>query len=346
MQRVTVERYLKLKLMKFIGRDRGLRPVDLKGMRTVGGFDPSLLRGNHGARPLTRPSLVPARDLDCGPHEPALGVVRNGEERIYPLSYFKHLVNDVIGGQPTVVSYCERCSSGVAFHAEIDSKVLTFVHFGAYRGSFVARDQQTQSIWTQETGEALAGPLAGTQLLPVPAHLTTVGRWLEDHPGSLGPDRGTDTAIRRSPFGAAILPPVWRETVGEPDPRLPARTLVLGVTSGDASRAYVLDPSPESVVAYNDELGGVPIVVIGGPGRWPLAYARRVGEAVIDLSIEDGRIVGRDGSQWNFEGIAVAGSAAGIELEFVPSHVVEWYSWAASHPATDVVRLSLASANR
>lgn len=85
-----------------------------------------------------------------------------------------------------------------------------------------------------------------------------------------------------------------------------------------------------------DELGGVPIVLLASEGAFPLAYDRRVGGRVVHLRVEEGKFVDETGSIWDERGRAVDGPIAGASLPFVPSHISEWYAWAAYHPETEI----------
>ena len=46
-------------------------------------------------------------------------------------------------------------------------------------------DHETESIWSQPVGRALAGALKGTELALLPVQVTTWGNWKADHPDSL-----------------------------------------------------------------------------------------------------------------------------------------------------------------
>jgi len=97
------------------------------------------------------------------PHNMLVLGVRNGAHaRAYPLEALARIgpvLNDSLGDNEIVV----RCRPGtfhaLAFHRRVGADVLVFGYSGA-RGVY---DEQTGSVWN-ETGEAVSGPLAGTQL--------------------------------------------------------------------------------------------------------------------------------------------------------------------------------------
>ena len=65
----------------------------------------------------------------------------------------------------------------------IDGKTYTFGNQGAlYMRAMTWWDHETQSVWSQPWGAALAGPLEGTRLNMIPANIMPWSTWLEEHP--------------------------------------------------------------------------------------------------------------------------------------------------------------------
>jgi hypothetical protein len=219
----------------------------------------------------------------------------------------------------------------------LDGQVLTFELHGVYQGTFTMVDDQVGSIWSHMTGEALVGPMAGRHLEPIALQIMPLGAWLERHPNSSTMKPGKVSPRPTTP-GHARLDEGWLRTISHRDRRLPPRTPVLGVWLEGARRAYVLDSQAQGPRLFQDELAGVPIVLLGVDGGAPLAYDRRVESGTIGLRLEDGTLLDTSGSVWSHEGLAIDGALAGTRLKFVPSKVSEWYAWVASHPDTDVVR--------
>ena len=56
------------------------------------------------------------------------------------------------------------CRTGLVWKSTVDDQVLTFRLIGVNNQNFIMEDEQTGSWWQQVTGEAIAGPLAGTEL--------------------------------------------------------------------------------------------------------------------------------------------------------------------------------------
>jgi uncharacterized protein DUF3179 len=122
------------------------------------GFRP----GSPGIGPSVLASLVRPIDARLPHNTLVLGVENGASARAYPLETLARIgpvLNDTLGGAELVA----RCRPGtlqaLAFHRRVGDRVLVF-GYSATRGVY---DEQTGSVWN-EMGEAVSGPLAGTQL--------------------------------------------------------------------------------------------------------------------------------------------------------------------------------------
>ena len=71
------------------------------------------------------------------------------------------IVNDEIGGEPVVVTFCPLCNAGLAFKAMVDGRKLTFGVTGKLRNSdLIMYDRETESWWQQYEGRAIFGEYA------------------------------------------------------------------------------------------------------------------------------------------------------------------------------------------
>jgi hypothetical protein len=76
---------------------------------------------------------------------------------------FHQIVNDTVGGVPLAVNYCPLCNSSIALDGRVAGRVVTFGTSGElYRSNRVMYDRQTESLWPQMSGYAVAGGLTGT----------------------------------------------------------------------------------------------------------------------------------------------------------------------------------------
>jgi len=122
-----------------------------------------------------RPVLVEASETEAGALSAdanVLVVEIGGNRRAYPLEQMvipRHLVHDVVGGVPIIVSYCALCRSGLVFRAEHGGEQLFFEVAGVFRRNLLMEDHRTNTLWQQATGEAIFGPLAGKTLEMLPS---------------------------------------------------------------------------------------------------------------------------------------------------------------------------------
>ena len=130
--------------------------------------------GSPGFPPEFRATLVRPLDERLPHNTLVLGVEKGTYARAYPLDALARVgpvLNDSLGGAEIVV----RCRPGtlqaLAFHRRVGDQVLAFGH-SETRGVY---DEQTGSVWN-EMGEAVSGPLAGTQLVYL---ASGVGEWYE-----------------------------------------------------------------------------------------------------------------------------------------------------------------------
>jgi hypothetical protein len=153
-----------------LSRDQGIYPPELYANQPYEGYDtrptPFLFAGEVDGR-------YPAM-------ERVVAVRVDGESKAYPFSQIAEAraVNDNLSGTPLLVVYgAEDTVSvldtsdvtsgravgvGLAFARTVDDRVLTFASIGDDR----FRDEETGSVWDL-FGEAIEGPLAGTQLTPL-----------------------------------------------------------------------------------------------------------------------------------------------------------------------------------
>ncbi len=191
---------------------------------TAAGFvdaDYVQLRHPDDIPPIYAPQFVPAARANLPDDEPVIGLSVNGDSRAYPagILYRREIVNDVIGGIPTLVSWCPLCYTALAHDRRLDGTTITFGNQGAlYKGAMTWYDHDTGSIWAQPYGQAIAGPRAARTLARIPAQLTTWGEWQSAHPDTLALSVSEPALPYRG--------------------RLPGEQHVVGIVIGDAAAAW------------------------------------------------------------------------------------------------------------
>lgn len=141
-----------------------------------------------GIPALDQPRFVPAASVNyLKPDDRVIGLELNGMAKAYPIRIldWHEIANDDFNGKPVVVTYCPLCGTGVAFLGEIGGSRRTFGVSGLlYNSDVLLFDRQTESLWSQLLGRAIAGPLMGTELELIPLRHTTWRAWQEEHPNS------------------------------------------------------------------------------------------------------------------------------------------------------------------
>jgi hypothetical protein len=267
----------------------------------------------HGGPPrdgipaLTEPGRVPAAESPWPEDEMVIGVVRGEEARAYPLSIltWHELVNDTLGGEPILISYCPLCGSALVFDRRIGGFPRTFGVSGLlYRSDLLLYDRETESLWSQIKSEAVTGPALGSRLRVLRSALVAWGTWKREHPSTtvLSPETGYRRDYSSTPYrgyaqSERLMFPAPLD--GRYHPKMPT----LGVRLPDgASRAY------------------------------PAAELVRAGGAV-DEDFEGRSLQVRydpDAQVFDVE--------APPEIEVVESY---WFAWAAFHPEASVFTWAL-----
>jgi Protein of unknown function (DUF3179) len=96
-----------------------------------------------------------------------MGYVSGKTAHAYPLSIlvWHEVVNDSVGGQPVVVTYCPLCGTGMVFDRRAGARTLTFGVSGLlYQSDVLLYDHQTQGLWSQVMSRAITGHMSGKDL--------------------------------------------------------------------------------------------------------------------------------------------------------------------------------------
>jgi hypothetical protein len=290
-------------------------------------------------------SAASAHGLD--EREQVFGVSLGGERRAYPLRYLSwhEMLNDILGRQPIVVSYCALCGSGLAFAAKApDGERRTFGTSGLlYRSNKLMLDRETRTLWLQMTGEAVFGPSAEppARLDPIAMTLTTWGEWRTLHPDTtvlqLAARYGARWGYRYTPGAAdqaraGVSFPLWKKS------RLLADSEeVFGLSLGDRAKAWPLTKLVAHSVT-NDRLGDTDVILLSTPDSGAVRVYRRDGHT-FQSGKEAMTLQDEAGRSWQVteESLAPpAGTEGDAPLPRLPGHVALWFAWYGFHPQTEV----------
>ena len=191
---------------------------------------------------------------------------------------------------------------------------------GLYKNAMVWFDHETGSLWSQPNGTAIAGPLEGVRLQPIPASIGPWATWLKDHPTTVV------LADAMYPPYSGVLDPFARVLPG----------IVVGVELGGLARGFYLSPAYDRV-AVNDAIGEFPVLLYANPDdRTVEVYLRRIQGMDLRFAWVDGVLTDETtGSTWDGgRGLAIDGPLRGTLLRQLPYSTSWDWAWEDFHPGT------------
>lgn len=257
-----------------------------------------------GIPALDRPRFATPAEAGWDDDELVVGLAIGREARAYPLAIlvWHELVNDSLGGQPVLVSYCPLCGTALVFDRRVAGSVRRFGVSGLlYRSALLLYDRETESLWSQISAGAVTGASRGQRLRLLRARVTTLGAWRKAQPATSVLTRETG---HRRPYGSTpyegyasserLLFPVPL------DRRYHPKTPTLGLrVPGGAARAYPADELRRAGGGVREHFAGHPVAVSFDPDA-------------VEFRVE-----------------------APPEIEVIEAY---WFAWAAFHPETSVFR--------
>lgn len=176
-------------------------------------------------------------------NELVLAIIYKGVKRVYPLQIlvWHEIVNDVITGDPVLVTYCPLCGSGIAYERIIDGESVEFGTTGKlYNSNLVMYDRKTDTYWTQIDGKAIIGELTGRELKEISIDTVSWLEWKEAHPDSevLSQNTGYSRAYGRDPYGSYYEDSFLMFPVENSDKSIHPKTVIFGIEVNGVYKAY------------------------------------------------------------------------------------------------------------
>ncbi len=255
--------------------------------------------------------------------ELTFGATVAGESRAYPHRILdRHeLANDVLGGEPVALVDCTLCRTGVLYSRRVGGQVLDFETSGLLLNSNkIMVDRQTDSLWVQLTGEAIAGPLQGVVLDRFPLTVTRWGAWRAEHPDSSVvaiptgiPSDYPPGAPYRNYFEA---PELWFPAASVPD--VFAAKERMGTVELDGAFLAVSVSALAQAGPQVLGVGGASVLAVPTPAGIRFYGDARPGDAEVLVESSDGAAVLSDGTA----------------RPRVLDGQSFWFAWYAAHPDT------------
>jgi len=268
-----------------------------------------------------------------------IGVVNNGVAKAYPLVYlgYHHKVQDNVGNEPVLVTYCTMCRTGRVYSPLINGVRQNFRLVGARHYNAIIEDQGTKTWWYQATGNAAVGKLKGQHLQELPYEQSTLAAWLTKHPGSLilQPDPhflGDYEDLK----GYDRVQAVDRDTTFKKKDSLIRKSWMLGVIVNGQAKAYDWRHLNKKRV-INDQVNNKPLLLtIENDSLTYHAFSSIINGKALHFKLDTaGMLTDQEtASVWDWDGLSTAGTLKGSQLSKIQAYQEYWHSWKHFHPGT------------
>lgn len=199
-----------------------------------------------GIPAIDHPRFITATQADLADDERILGLELGGVARAYPIRILNwhEIVNDQIGAQAIVVTYCPLCGTGMAFEATLpDGAAASFGVSGLlYNSDVLLYDRATHSLWSQLLRTAISGLWMGSRLTPLPLTHMRWREWHRRYPQTvvLSENTGYVRDYAQNPYLGYERSPELMFDVAHQDARFTNKEWVLGVEINGHFKAYPL----------------------------------------------------------------------------------------------------------
>ena len=268
-----------------------------------------------------------------------IGVVNNGVAKAYPLVYlgYHHKVQDNVGNEPVLITYCTMCRTGRVYSPIINGKRQNFRLVGARHYNAVIEDESTKTWWYQATGNAAAGQLKGQHLQELPYEQATLGAWLSRHPGSLilQPDKHyLDDYSELKNYDR--LQAVDKDSTLKNKDSLVRKSWMLGVVINGQPKAYDWRKLIKKRF-LNDQVNQKPLLVtIENDSLTYHAFNSTINGKALHFKLDTtGLLTDQEtASIWDWDGLSTSGTLKGHQLDKIQAYQEYWHSWKHFHPNT------------
>lgn len=171
-------------------------------------------------------------------------VVQHGNEvKAYPhkILDWHEIVNDEIGGEPFVLSYCPLTGTSDAWKRTINGEVTTFGVSGfLYNDNLILYDRNTDSNWSQILRKSINGNLIGSEPERITRQQMTwaAAKKISNDMLILSNSTGFDRNYSQYPYGDYLSTDKLLYPISYTDNRIFSKEIVLSVNINGKSKVY------------------------------------------------------------------------------------------------------------
>ena len=179
----------------------------------------------------------------------------SGEHYFYPevIMSWHELVNDTLADKPLLITYCPLCRSSVVYESQINDQVYQFGSSGLLlNNNSIMYDRETESLWPQLLGTAVAGEMIGQELVQYRSKRITFREFKENYVyGSvLSRETGYDRDYTQDPYQMHYDTEVIPFSLSVLDGRLDPKQIIYGEHDGTVSAIAHETQADNSIASY------------------------------------------------------------------------------------------------
>lgn len=221
-----------------------------------------------GIPSIDEPQFVSIEEADQWIKQDGLGISLSiqGIARFYPnqITVWHEIVNDVIGSQPVLVTYCPLCGTGIVFDPTVKGESSEFGTTGKlWNSNLLMYDRKTDSVWSQALGEAVVGELTGYKLRLLPYDNVIYSEWKKEHPDGqvLSRDTGAIRDYTRDPYGNYYTNERLFFPVDNEDDRYHPKEPTFGIELNGKTKVYPESELLKGPDQFTDTFAGVDLKI-------------------------------------------------------------------------------------
>lgn len=242
-----------------------------------------------GIPPIDNPKFGSISEAEKYLNENDLGISVSfgGTARFYPnrILVWHEIVNDMVGVQPALITYCPLCGTGIVFEPLVKGQRAEFGTSGKlYQSNLVMYDRQTDSLWSQILGEAIAGEMKGTKLKLLPYDNMLWKDWKKSFPEGevLSRETGFSRDYTRSPYGDYDTNKEIFFPVDNQSDRYHPKEPLFGLGMDGSYRAYPLSELEKTTGTLTEDFAGTQIRIEFNQENKTIRFTEvETGEAII-----------------------------------------------------------------